>query len=165
VAWIFHRVSSLTIVSMILAIGLAVSNPGAAAAEPALTLSNGTETLEFTLEELQALPQVVVVTKNEFSDGEAEYRGPLVRDILEHLSLDQADVLRFTAVNDYFVDIPTSDFRKHNVILAMMENGKLLSRRDKGPLWLMYPISDNSELDDPIYIHRLIWQVVRIETI
>jgi hypothetical protein len=150
---------------MILAIGLAASNPGATSAEPALTLSNGTETLEFTLEELQAMPQVEVVTGNEFIDGEADYRGPLVRDMLEHLSLDQADVLRFTAVNDYYVDIPTEDFRKYNVILAMEENGIPLSRRDKGPLWLIYPISGNSELDNPIYIHRLIWQVVSIETI
>jgi hypothetical protein len=45
----------------------------------------------------------------------------------------------------------------------MEADGKKLSRRDKGPLWLMYPISDNAELADPRYIHRLIWQVIRIE--
>ena len=27
----------------------------------------------------------------------------------------------------------------------------------------MYPISDHDELSDPIYLRRLIWQVVRIE--
>ena len=50
--------------------------------------------------------------------------------------------------------------------LALMEaDGKKLSRRDKGPLWLMYPISDHDELKDALYIHRLIWQVVRIESL
>jgi hypothetical protein len=29
----------------------------------------------------------------------------------------------------------------------------------------MYPISDHPELRDPTYVHRLIWQVVRIETL
>ena len=50
------------------------------------------------------------------------------------------------AANDYFVDIPTQDFRDYDAILAMEADGKQLSRRDKGPLWLMYPISDHAEL-------------------
>ena len=45
----------------------------------------------------------------------------------------------------------------------MEADGEKLSRREKGPLWLMYPISDHAELNDPIYLRRLIWQVVRIE--
>ena len=46
----------------------------------------------------------------------------------------------------------------------MEADGKKLSRRDKGPLWLMYPISDHAELNATrSTIPRLIWQVVRIE--
>jgi hypothetical protein len=139
-----------------------------AAGDPALVLSRGpedAEVLEFTIEELENLPQVTIETENEFTDGVVAYRGPLVRDVIEHLALGSAEVLRFKAANDYFVDIPTSDFRKYNVILAMEADGVRLSRRDKGPLWLMYPISDHAELRDPNYIHRLIWQVVRIEAL
>lgn len=137
-------------------------------AEAALTLSRGgdsEDTLEFTLEELEALPLVTIVTENEFTDGEVTYRGPLVRDVLDHLALADADTIRFTAANDYYVDVPTSDFRKYNVILALEADGQRLSRRDKGPLWLMYPISDHSELRDPVYNTRLIWQVVRIDSL
>lgn len=145
---------------------LLIATPGLVAADAALTLSRGpdsVETLEFSLDELSALPQVSIVTQNEFTDGEVEYRGPLVRDVLEHLALDDFEILRFTAANDYYVDIPTSDFRRYNAILALEADGTPLSRRDKGPLWLMYPISDHPDLQDSIYIHRLIWQVVRIE--
>ncbi len=147
---------------------LLFASPGLVAADAALTLSRGpenVETLEFSLEELSALPQVSIVTENEFTDGKVEYRGPLVRDVLEHLALDDFEILRFTAANDYYVDIPTSDFRKYNAILALEADGTPLSRRDKGPLWLMYPISDHPDLQDSIYIHRLIWQVVRIESL
>jgi hypothetical protein len=151
-----------------LAAGLAMATPALVAADPALTLvrgPEGTESLEFTLEALAELPQVTIVTENEFSDGAVSYRGPLIRDVLAHLGLDQAATIRLTAANDYYVDIPSSDFRRYNVILALEADGARLSRREKGPLWVMYPISDHSELRDPVYNTRLIWQVVRIESL
>lgn len=130
-----------------------------------ITLSPGAggETLQLTLRQLAELPQVTVVTENEFSNGLVAYRGPLVRDVVEQLALMQFETLRFVAVNDYYVEIPTEDFRRYDVILATQADGVPLARREKGPLWLMYPISDHQELADPIYIHRLIWQVERIE--
>jgi hypothetical protein len=149
-----------------LLIGLLAAAPAgmAVAAGPALELlGSADEALELSLEDLEALPQTTVATENEFSDGVVSYRGPLVRDVLALIGLDDVNEVRFTAANDYFVDIPTSDFRDYDAILAMEANGEKLSRREKGPLWLMYPISEHSELRDPIYMRRLIWQVVRIE--
>jgi hypothetical protein len=144
---------------------LGASTAAAVASTPVLTLvgASGESSLELTLEELQALPQVTIRTANEFTDGIVAYRGPLVRDVLAMLRLDRLETVRFVAANDYFVDIPTEDFRSYEVILAMEANGRQLSRREKGPLWLMYPISDHPELRDPVYLRRLIWQVVRIE--
>lgn len=137
------------------------------AAGPALELIGvrGSRNLDLSLDDLAALPQVVIKTENEFSDGVVAYRGPLVRDVLAELGLDRLSTVRFVAANDYYVDIPTSDFTDYDVILAMEADGKPLSRRDKGPLWLMYPISDNAELRDPVYLRRLIWQVIRIEAL
>ena len=86
-----------------------------------------------------------------------------MRDVLAQVGLDELETVRFVAANDYFVDIPTEDFRDYDAILAMEANGEKLSRREKGPLWLMYPISDHAGARDPIYLRRLIWQVVRIE--
>ena len=164
----FSRVPPLVAAMLVIMTGLFLSATSPAQADSALTLSDGAadaEELNFTLDELSALPQTTIVTENEFTTGAVEYRGPLVRDVLEHLSLDEVEMLRFTAANDYYVDIPTSDFRRYNAILALEADGKQLSRRDKGPLWLMYPISDNPDLNDPVYVHRLIWQVVRIESL
>lgn len=161
-------------------IGIACGFPGALAAglfsltlvlgapalaQPVLTLMADAagETVELTSEDLEALPQQTVVTANEFAEGEVAYRGPLARDVLDRLELDELETVRFIAANDYYVDVPTSDLREYDVILAMEADGKRLSLRDKGPLWLMYPISDHPELNDPLYISRLIWQVVRIE--
>ena len=155
--------------AMAIAASVMLASPRPASADDvALTLSRGpenVETIEFTLEELAALPQATIVTENEFADGKVSYTGPLVRDVLEHLALQEAELLRFTAANDYYVDIPGSDFRKYNVIIALEADGKRLSRREKGPLWVMYPISDHSELRTQVYSSRLIWQVVRIESL
>jgi hypothetical protein len=139
----------------------------ATAADPALELvgAGRSQVRALTLDDLEALPQVVVRTENEFSDGVVAYRGPLARDVIAEIGLDRLSTVRFVAANDYYVDIPTSDLAEYDVILALEADGKPLSRRDKGPLWLMYPISDNPALRDPAYLRRLIWQVVRIEAL
>ena len=150
-----------------LMLGLMAGLPGGAWAGAGLELiaADRSTTLELSLEALDSLPQTTVVTENEFANGKVAYRGPLVRDVLAQLGLDDVEQVRLIAANDYFVDIPTEDFRAYDAILAMEADGQKLSRRDKGPLWLMYPISDHAELNDPIYLRRLIWQVVRIEAL
>jgi hypothetical protein len=150
-----------------LVLGLLAAPAGAALAGAALELvgAGRAQVRELSLEDLAAMPQVEVKTENEFSDGIVAYRGPLVRDVLAELGLDRLQAVRFVAVNDYYVDIPTSDFQEFDVILAMEADGKPLARRDKGPLWLMYPITDHAALRDPIYLRRLIWQVIRIEAL
>ena len=45
----------------------------------------------------------------------------------------------------------------------MERDGEKLSRRDQGPIWLMYPLDDYSELRDSIYNTRLVWQLTKIE--
>jgi hypothetical protein len=159
------RAASRALSPIVLALALGLGPVPALAGAAALELvgTDQQEMLELSLDELAAMPQVTVATENEFSDGIVDYRGPLVRDVLARLGLDELETVRFIAANDYYVDIPTSDFRDFDAILAMEADGERLSRREKGPLWLMYPISDHAELNDPIYLRRLIWQVVRIE--
>jgi hypothetical protein len=153
--------------TLLLSVSVLALPSGGAQADAALELVDAglVESRELTLEELAALPQVEVRTENEFSDGLVTYRGPLVRDVLAEIGLDRLSAVRFVAANDYYVDIPTSDFIEFDAILAMEADGKPLSRRDKGPLWLMYPISGHAALRDPVYLRRLIWQVIRIEAL
>lgn len=150
------------------AVSLFFAAVGVRAADPALTLVRGpgdAEILELSIDDLAALPQVTIRAQNAFVDGEVAFRGPLARDVLQLLALGEAEVLRFTAANDYSVEIPSSDFDEFDAILAMEADGKPLSRRDKGPLWLMYPISEDDDRMESVYVHRLIWQVVRIESL
>lgn len=138
-----------------------------AAEEPLLVLRNArlpdAPEVTFTEADLLAMPQVTLRTGNDFVDGVVEFRGPLVRDVLKRVEVDGATTAHMVAANDYAIDIPLADFEKYDVILALFADGRRLSRRSKGPIWVMYPITDHPELDDPLYNTRLIWQLSVIE--
>ncbi|MBK0398560.1 hypothetical protein H0I76_05125 [Limibaculum sp. M0105] len=118
---------------------------------------------QLSMEQLEALEPHVIATRTEFTDGEVRFEGPLVTDLLRFVGDRAWSSAKITAANDYAIDIPVSDFKAYGVILARRMNGRELSRRDKGPFWLMYPLDDFKELQDPVYNNRLIWQVVKIE--
>ena len=136
-------------------------------AQSLLVVRNATDPAQaeagFSEADLLALPQVTIRTRTEFTDGVVEFVGPLARDAVASINTGTATGAHLVAVNDYAIDIPLSDLIKYDVILAMQADGKRLSRRDKGPLWLMYRLDDHPELQDSQYNIRLIWQLTEIE--
>jgi len=119
--------------------------------------------VRLTEKELLDLPQVTVRTSTEWTDGVVAFVGPLARDVVELVGADGADTAHLVAANDYSVDVPLEDFYDYDVILAMYADGERLTRRDKGPLWLMYPLDEHEELQDPVYNPRMIWQLTTME--
>ncbi|MDT8343441.1 MAG: hypothetical protein RQ752_03305 [Thermohalobaculum sp.] len=127
-----------------------------------LSVSPPIETL-VSAEQIAALETQTIVTRTEFTDGEPRFDGPLMTDVLKLAGNRGWTTARMIAANDYSIEIPVSDFISYGVIVAHSMNGKRLSRRDKGPYWLMYPLDRFAELRDPVYNNRLIWQLVTIE--
>jgi hypothetical protein len=127
------------------------------AADAVLSIDANGDVRGLTMEDLRALPRTMITTTTEFTDGPTQFAGPLARDVLT--PPDGATVAVMRAINDYSVEIPLDDFRRFDVVLAIEVNGKTMSRRDKGPIWVMYPLDDHPELQSPIYINRLIWQL------
>jgi hypothetical protein len=137
-------------------------------AETMLTLANPAlpapqSRVELDAAAIAALPQYTLRTSNEFVDGVAEFRGPLARDVVAVIGRGSARIAKLTAANDYSVEIDLSEFERYEVIFATSMNGQPLSRRDKGPIWVIYPMDQYEELQDPSYNNRLIWQLVRVE--
>jgi hypothetical protein len=138
-----------------------------AAAEDLLVIRNATDPAQAEVRlseaDLQALPQVTIRTRTEFTDGVVEFVGPLARDAIAFIGAGAATTVHLVAANDYAIDIPFSDFTDYDVILAMQFNGERMTIRDKGPIWLMYPLDDHAKLQDPMYNNRMIWQLTYIE--
>lgn len=135
----------------------------ASAQETILSVFSADEAVvaEYTLEQLDNFEQTSYRTLNEFIDEEAEFSGPLVRDVLTDAGAitTATGSVEMAAINDYTIAIPSADLENYDVIFATRMNGELMSVREKGPIWIMYPISDFPELADAIYSSRLIWQV------
>jgi len=110
-----------------------------------------------------ALPQYAVANENEFMDGLNCYQGPLGRDVLALIGAGPGDTVNLTAINDYLVEAPAVHMFDYDVIFATEINGERLSVRDKGPIWVVYPQSDQAELRDPIYSTYMVWQLSRVD--
>ena len=72
---------------------------------------------------------------------------------------DGVKSVRVAAINDYSYTIPFKDVKDYPVILAFKMNGKYLTPRDKGPLWVIYPRDEFPELNTKEVDHRMVWQV------
>ncbi len=136
--------------------------PTLAVAQTILTVSTPEQTATYTLEELLALPQTTVVTKNDYVDTAATFQGPRLRAVLEPLNVGPDAILKMVALNDFSSNVPALDAFDYDVILAVLRDGEPMSVRDKGPIWVIYPMDDHAELRDDSFNGRLVWQLKTI---
>lgn len=123
---------------------------------------NDGEAAVFDLAMLEALPGRRSVIKTPWISGETTFEGPLGSALLDAVGAE-GSVLHVAALNDYAADIPVEDFRSYPVILATRLDGKPLSVRDKGPIFVVYPFDLDPDLYNEVYFRRCVWQVKSIE--
>lgn len=136
--------------------------PVSGQAEAVLTVSKGEASQSFSLDDILAMPQTTVATDNNYVDGTTVFQGPSLRLLLEKMDISADATLRMTALNDFSVELPASDAFNYDVILAVLQGGEKMSVRDKGPIWVIYPMDDNPELQDDLLSDRLVWQLSSI---
>jgi len=110
---------------------------------------------------IKNLPQVEIKTHTPWQDGLQTFKGPLLRDVLELAGLKSGEIDAI-ASNNYQITFPIQDAYDHDVILAIELNGKAMSLRNKGPLWVIYPWDENPDLQLEEYYSRSIWQLIKI---
>ena len=137
---------------------------GAAAQDQAeiLPLTIGTEGYKVTVADLEKMPQAQIVTATPFLPGKTTFDGVLLRDLLKAAGL-AAPKLIMTALNDYSVEVPASDAKDYEVIVAYKADGKYMRVRDKGPFWLIYPLDQHPELQNEATATKMIWQIKTID--
>lgn len=130
----------------------------------AITDTNSDGAAVFDLPMLQDLPGRTGTMETPWTEGETAFDGPLLRALLEEVGA-HGKTLRVTALNDYSAEVPVSDATDYETILALAMNGKQMSIRDKGPLFMVYPFDLNPELYNEKYFSRSVWQIKAIEVI
>ena len=117
---------------------------------------------EFDMAMLEALQQKETTTLTPWFDGETTFKGPLATALLDAVGANGA-IVHVTAINDYSADIPISDLTDDPVIFAIRINGEIMSVRDKGPIFVVYPFNENPDLYNEAYFGKSVWQVVSID--
>lgn len=119
---------------------------------------------EFDLDMLRHFEAKTVLTSTIWSSGQSSFRGVPLSAVLRVIGAE-GRTLRLTALNDYTIDMPVSMIEAEVPILAYEMNGALLSARDKGPLWVIYPFDSESKYQNEESYSRAVWQLVRIEVL
>ncbi len=134
--------------------------------KPILTVSGQISTTNqgnlavFDRELLQQLEWVEVETFTSFTEGPQRFAGPTLSSLLDALGVSSGQILA-TAINDYAIKIPVNHADKYDVILAMDMNGTAMRVRDKGPIWVVYPLSEEEAALKP-FDGEMIWQLNRL---
>ena len=118
----------------------------------------------FTLADIERMPQTALTLTLPKAIGIAgvhAWQGVPVSRLIA-LSGRKPHSLQVAALNGYSVSVPVEDIQRFNPILALRRDGALISVREKGPFLLIYPFDTFPELNQQIYLNRLVWQVNEI---
>lgn len=107
---------------------------------------------------LEKIGTSTVRTSTPWTDGVVKFEGVLLRDLLSHCEA-AGQTVHAIAWNDYTMDIPVDDAMEYAVLLAMEADGTPLSVRDKGPIWIVYPMDDHRELRGRLTERKMVWQL------
>ena len=127
-----------------------------------MSLTNTPDGAALNLEMLRRIGSVTFATSTPWTDGVQQFTGLPLNQLLAHLGAEPGS-MTVSAINEYQVKVPGSDAVEGGPILAWDQGGKLLSVRDKGPLWLIYPFDSKVEYQREEIHARAVWQVVQID--
>jgi hypothetical protein len=110
---------------------------------------------------LRSLGVATMRTTTPWTDGVKTFEGVPLRAVLDRVGAHGTE-LRASALNDYQVTIPVGDLA-YGLLLATSVDGEVLTRRDKGPLWVIYPREGFGVIQNYRTESRSIWQLYRIQ--
>jgi hypothetical protein len=90
-----------------------------------------------------------------------QFEGVSGKDVLAYFGWRGTE-MDVVAINDYKIIIPLDDLQNSGMLFATRKNGKAMSVREKGPVFVIYPFSSRPELDNEVIYARSIWQIKSI---
>jgi hypothetical protein len=159
------------VLGMLLAFGLcagAVAQEGAAPGDPDEILLKVTVVVpgwegvrDYDRGDLAAMRTVVFRTSTIWTNGVLEFRGVPLSEIVRQAGVDHGTVM-MSAANDYVTDIPVAEIEPDAPIVAYAIDGKALTLREKGPLWVVYPYDFDTDYQTEVIFTRSVWQLTSI---
>lgn len=113
---------------------------------------------------LSQLPQSSLTTLTPWTDQQHQYDGVRLRDLLQYLEASGKRI-KARALNDYFTYLDLHELGDYPLLLATSVDGREMKVRDKGPVWLILPLSEFPELDKVKFHEKMIWQLRHLEVL
>ena len=133
------------------------------AQRPILTIQGLDQPVVLTLSDLQAMPDNTVSTETIWTDKRHTFSSVRFKDLFEALNANIAGKkVTMIALNDYSIEVDVETLVNNNAFIAYAMDGKAMRIRDKGPLWVLYPFSDQPEINVPPFQAHSIWQLKTI---
>lgn len=132
-------------------------------AAPELEVTNGAQTMVMDRTELEALPQTVIQTISPYFEGKVEFSGPTLEQVIQRFDPSEETAITMVGLNDYQVSGGLEDLLAMDAVIATRRNGDTMSVRQRGPFWVILPLSDRPDLDQEDYHRFMVWQLNRIE--
>ncbi len=126
---------------------LTISGPGLPAAG-----------VHLTMDEIEALPQTTFTTKTVWTEGPHEFKGVALKTLLESTGT-KGTAVKARALNAYVATIPLDEVAADAPIVATRIDGEHFPRREKGPLWIVYPYDRDASYQTETAYGRSIWQL------
>jgi hypothetical protein len=126
-----------------------------------ISIKNLGNTAVFDRKMLEDMDSHVIRTGTPWDVGVSDFTGSRLSKLMVATGAKGAIAL-ITGLDGYQIELPVSDIKKFDPILAWARNGKVMSIREKGPLWLIYPFDSYSVLNGIAYSARSVWQIERI---
>ena len=123
--------------------------------------TNTDDSAQFDLEMLKAMPAMEFTTETIWTRGKQTFRGVPFSEFLKGVG-STGTIVKIHAINDYVVALPIKDAVADGPIIAYMLNGKPMSRRGRGPLWVVYPYDRSNDFQTEVTYSRSVQQMDRI---
>ncbi len=113
------------------------------------------------IDALMALPTVAFKTTTIWTEGELTFSGVPLKTLLD-LAGASGTIVEAEALNGYMVEVPMADLGDEAPIVAYHIDGAPFSRRDKGPLWIVYPYDSDEKYKSEVTYAYSIWQLQKL---
>lgn len=143
-------------------VGLRPSGPVILVVTGNIGVTNAPGRLEIDMAMLERLPARRFETETIWTEGLQSFTGVSLEVFLQAVGA-RGTRLHAVALNDYVVEIPVSDAVPDGPVIAYSRNGEPMHRRDRGPLWIVYPYDADIEYRRETIYARSLWQLVRID--
>ena len=128
----------------------------------AIANTNGRGEARFDQAMLEELGVSALVTTTPWTDGRIRFEGVLARDLMAAVGAQGREVTAL-ALNDYKTTMPLADLQRPDVLLAFRQDGRAMPVRERGPIWVVYPVEPGTGVQSMETRAKMVWQLKELQ--